>query len=83
MIATQSLRPRRPGELYGFKILSSDNGGDIDLEEILMRGGVELNDMPAPAARGVTDALASAGGSSAVAVGGRGRGWRVDIGSRF
>jgi thiamine biosynthesis lipoprotein len=33
-------------------------------------------------ARGVRDALLSAGGSSAVAVGGRGQGWRVDISSR-
>jgi len=33
-------------------------------------------------ARGVRDALLSAGGSSAVAVGGRGQGWLVDVGSR-
>jgi thiamine biosynthesis lipoprotein len=33
-------------------------------------------------ARGVRDALLSAGGSSAVAVGGRGRGWSVDVRSR-
>jgi thiamine biosynthesis lipoprotein len=33
-------------------------------------------------ARGVTDALLSAGGSSAVAVGGRGNGWLVDVRSR-
>src|SRR5437763_50177 len=32
--------------------------------------------------RGVPHALLSAGGSSAVAVGGRGRGWRVDVRSR-
>ena len=33
-------------------------------------------------ARGAPHALLSAGGSSAVAVGGRGRGWRVDVRSR-
>ena len=32
--------------------------------------------------RGVRDALLSAGGSSAVAIGGRGRGWSVDLRSR-
>ncbi|HZT57330.1 MAG TPA: M14 family zinc carboxypeptidase [Pyrinomonadaceae bacterium] len=50
-IGKEAVRPRRPGELYGFKILSSDNGADLDLEEILERAGVELNDMPASPSR--------------------------------
>jgi murein tripeptide amidase MpaA len=48
-IGREAVRPRNSGELYGFKILPSENSAD--LEEILQRAGVELNDMPASAAR--------------------------------
>ncbi|HVF41695.1 MAG TPA: M14 metallopeptidase family protein [Pyrinomonadaceae bacterium] len=50
-IGREAVRPRRPGELQGFKIYPSENSDA--LAEILSRGGVELNilDEAPPAAR--------------------------------
>lgn len=45
-IGREAVRPRRPGELYGFRIPASDNS--TDLEMILERGGVEVDAMPDP-----------------------------------
>jgi hypothetical protein len=46
-IGKEAVRPRKPSELYGFKIFPSYNSPD--LEEILQRAGVEFNDMPTSA----------------------------------
>ena len=39
-IGTEAVRPRKPGELYGFEITPSHNG--LALTHILRRGGVEV-----------------------------------------
>jgi hypothetical protein len=41
-IGKEAVRPRRPGELWGFKIFSSSSSDSYYLEEILRRGGVEV-----------------------------------------
>jgi hypothetical protein len=51
-IGKEAVRPRRAGELYGFRIPDSENSSE--LLEILQRGGVELNSMPARPRRAAT-----------------------------
>ena len=43
-ISKEAVRPRKPGELYGFKIPPSEH--DLDLLLILQRAGVEVREMP-------------------------------------
>ncbi|HEV7499879.1 MAG TPA: FAD:protein FMN transferase [Vicinamibacteria bacterium] len=66
--AARTVRFARPG--MELNLGSIGKGHALDRMAGLMR------------ARGVSHALLSAGGSSAVAVGGRGRGWVVDVRSR-
>ncbi|HEX8281875.1 MAG TPA: M14 family zinc carboxypeptidase [Pyrinomonadaceae bacterium] len=47
-IGKEAVRPRRPGELYGFKIPSAND--DQELLLILQRAGVEFKALPAAAA---------------------------------
>jgi hypothetical protein len=47
-IGREAVRPRRPGELYGFKIPQSKNSSDLLL--ILQRAGVEIEMLPPPIA---------------------------------
>ncbi|HYE13198.1 MAG TPA: hypothetical protein VD968_02020, partial [Pyrinomonadaceae bacterium] len=42
-VGREAVRPRRPGELQGFRILPSENSGQ--LLDILRRGGVEMETM--------------------------------------
>lgn len=48
-IGREAVRPRRPGELYGFRILPSEHGDE--LVEILARGGVKVEWGPVRAVR--------------------------------
>jgi hypothetical protein len=48
-VGKEAVRPRKPGELYGFRILPSEHSEN--LVETLMRGGVEVEQLPARARR--------------------------------